>query len=177
VRVPCIVSWPGKITPNTVSKELVSSYDFFSTFAALTGAKGDTINHPVDGESILPLLFDKGSTKRLSIFTHMPHYIPNSGNLPSTSVRTKEWKLIRVYGEGKGLRPAFELYRIDKDISEAHNVANKNPKVVKELDALIEAHLLRTNATIPVPNPVYNPNVRSPMGIKRAYPASRVIAR
>jgi arylsulfatase A-like enzyme len=177
VRVPCIISWPGRITPNSVSKELVSSYDFFPTLAALTGATIDTINHPIEGESILPLLFDKGSMKRTEIFTHMPHYIPNSGNLPSTSIRTKNWKLIRLYGEGKELKPAFELYKIKKDISESRNLADKNPKIVKSLDALIEAHLLRTNATIPIPNPAYNPDAKSPMGIKRDYPSNRVIAR
>ena len=36
-RVPFIAKWPGRIPPNTVSDQLLSSIDMLATFAAITG--------------------------------------------------------------------------------------------------------------------------------------------
>jgi len=38
-RVPCLVRWPGKIKPGTVSNEIVAHHDWLPTFFAMAGVK------------------------------------------------------------------------------------------------------------------------------------------
>src|SRR5215831_1543895 len=39
-RVPCLVRWPGKIKPGTVSNEIVAHHDWLPTFLAMAGDPG-----------------------------------------------------------------------------------------------------------------------------------------
>ena len=159
VREPCIVIWPGVVKPGSACSEVISSIDWYPTLLEMAGV-GDLKGHFTDGESIVPLLKGTGKLKRDAIFCHFPHYIPATENLPSTSVRQGDWKLIRVYGEGPDLKPAFELYNLKDDIGETANLAGKMPAKVAELDALITQHLKDTKALVPFPNPRYDPNAR-----------------
>jgi arylsulfatase A-like enzyme len=52
------------------------------------------------------------------------------------------WKLVHHYGETK----PDELYNLDSDISEERNLARRNPERVKEMRAMLEAHLEATQA-------------------------------
>src|SRR5207245_9510106 len=36
-RVPCVVRWPGKIKPGSVSNEIVGHHDWLPTFLAMAG--------------------------------------------------------------------------------------------------------------------------------------------
>ena len=161
VREPCIVVWPGVVRPGTACSQVVCSIDWHPTLLEMAGIR-DLEGHFTDGESIVPLLKGTGALKREAIFCHFPHTIPATGNLPSTSVRRGDWKLIRVYGEGPDLQPAFELYNLRDDIGETANLADQMPQKVKELDALITKHLEETKALVPFPNPRYDPNATKP---------------
>ncbi len=68
-RVPCMVRWPGKIKPGTVSNEIVGHHDWLPTFLALAGdpdvtdkllkgyAVGDTTYKVhLDGYNLVPYL-------------------------------------------------------------------------------------------------------------------------
>ena len=68
-RVPCVVRWPGKIKPGTVSNETVAHHDWLPTFGAMAGdaevkdklLKGYTIGDMtykvhLDGHNLLPYL-------------------------------------------------------------------------------------------------------------------------
>jgi arylsulfatase A-like enzyme len=68
-RVPCVVRWPGKIKPGTVSNEIVAHHDWLPTFLAMAGdpevtdklLKGYTIGDMtykvhLDGHNLLPYL-------------------------------------------------------------------------------------------------------------------------
>ncbi len=159
VREPCIVVWPGVVKPGSVCSEVVCSIDWYPTLLEMAGAR-DLDGHLSDGVSLVPLLRGTGKLGRDAIFCHFPHYIPATGNLPSTSVRRGDWKLIRVYGEGPGRQPAFELYNLRDDIGETADLADKMPQKVKDLDALIAKHLEETKALVPFPNPKYDPDAR-----------------
>ena len=155
VRVPCIISWPGVIAPGTTTGEVISSIDWYPTFLELAGgalAPGQI----VDGMSLVDLLQDGTPLGREAIFTHVPHYVPATGNLPSTAVRAGDWKMYRIYGEGPGLTNVFELYNLATDIGETNNVAGSNPALVQQLDALITQHLAETGSVVPFPNPAFS---------------------
>lgn len=156
VRTPCMVVWPGKVKPGVESDALISSIDFYPTVLAMAGIPPNP-EQQIDGESLVPVLREKGKSKRQAIYCHFPHYIPATGNLPATSLRQGPWKLIRFFGEGPGRAHHFELYNLDDDVGETKNLAAAMPERVKAMDALITAHLADTGALIPFPNPVYDP--------------------
>ncbi len=80
-RVPCIVSWPGKVPADTVQNGLMSGLDWFPTFLAaagnttitddlLKGAKigENTYKNHLDGYNQLDLITGKGKSARHEIF-------------------------------------------------------------------------------------------------------------
>jgi hypothetical protein len=157
VREPCIIAWPGVVRPGSKCSEVISSIDFYPAMlqmAAIEPKEGQVI----DGVSLVPLLKGGVRLEREAIFCHFPHYVRATGNLPSTSVRKGDWKLIRFYGEGPERSHGYELYNLKDDIGEANNLASKMPEKVQELDALIEKFLRDTGALVPFKNPAYDPD-------------------
>jgi arylsulfatase A-like enzyme len=169
IRVPCIISWPGTIKPNQVSEQLISSIDFYPTLLDIAGLKPRE-NQILDGVSLYPMLLKGKTLKKRELYCHFPHYIPATDNYPSTSVRSGDWKLIRVYGEDPGQMPSFELFNLKTDIGENNNLAASNPELVAKLDKLIENHVNKTQGISPIVNPKYKPGTESPMGIKPVFP-------
>ena len=49
----------------------------------------------------------------------------------------------------------FELYNLHTDIAETINLEGSFPERVKELNTLIEHHLLETGGVVPLANPDY----------------------
>jgi hypothetical protein len=160
-----MVVWPGVVKPGSTCSEVACSVDWYPTLLEMAGIQ-DAPGHFTDGVSLVPLLKGGTSLPRDAIFCHFPHYIPATGNLPSTSVRQGPWKLIRVYGEGPQQQPAFELYNLADDIGERNNLADQMPDKVQALDALITRHLADTQACVPIPNPRYDPKAVHPRRVR-----------
>ncbi len=155
VREPMIVVWPGVVRPGSQCGEVVSSVDFYPTLLAMAGASPKA-GQTLDGVSLVRLLEGGKGLDREAVFCHFPHYIPATGNLPSTSVRAGKWKLIRLYGEGPDRADAYELYDLQADIGETTNLADAHPETVAKLSRLIDGFLEETGAIIPQANPAYS---------------------
>ena len=56
-RVPCVISWPEGIAPNTKVDQLVSAIDLLPTICAATGS--DLPENKIDGQNVLDLLQGK----------------------------------------------------------------------------------------------------------------------
>ncbi len=165
-REPLIVRYPGVVRPGATCSDVVTSVDFYPTLLEICRAKPQK-GQILDGENIMPLLRQAGKLKREAIFCHFPHNTPATEHLASTYVRKGNWKLIRFYHLGKDGKHHYELYNLKDDISEATDLADKHPQMVKRLDALIEHHLKDTNAVIPIPNPRYDPTAKPPAQKRR----------
>jgi len=142
LRVPCIMRWPGTIPAGKVCRELVTSMDIMPTFAKLAGAKlpDDRI---IDGKDILPLLTGQPGAKS----PHKAFYYYCYNHLQA--VRSGKWKLVLP----RPAKPrwcswsarmvdavdAIELYDLEADVEEKHDVAKEHPDVVDELMELVEA--------------------------------------
>jgi arylsulfatase A-like enzyme len=156
-RVPCLVSWPGKVTART-SDALVCSVDWFPTLVSMAGIP--LAKMPVfDGVDQAPAILDE-KVVRDTIAVHFPHgneaqeaKIP--GYWPATWIRKGDWKLIRFYAKHDDGSDHLELYDLGGDIGEMHNLAASKPAVVVELAALMERFLADTAAVIPKANPRY----------------------
>ena len=153
VRVPLIVSWPGVSPEGVTCDEPVCSIDFYPTILEITGTQGDAShNASVDGVSIAPLLRDPmAKLERDEIFWHYPHYHPG-GDSPYSAIRSGQWKLIEFHEDGH-----VELFSLNDDLSEAKDLANENPEVVRKLKNRLTQWRKSVNAQMPLPNPNYNP--------------------
>jgi len=123
MRVPCITRWPGKIPAGKVCYELCAAIDLLPTFARIAGAKAPT-DRVIDGEDIWPLMSGKPGAKS----PHKAFYYYKGDKLEA--VRSGTWKLRRVK------RP--ELYDLEVDISEKHNLACERIEIVKRLTDMME---------------------------------------
>ena len=76
-------------------------------------------------------------------FWHYPHY-GNQGGEPSSIIRSKEWKLIHYYEDGRD-----ELYNLTDDIGEQTDRAARHPEKVSTMRKRLEDWLPETGAHIP----------------------------
>lgn len=146
-RVPCLMTWKGKIPAGMIANNLSAVLDILPTIVEATGAKMP--KRRIDGVSLLSVL--AGNTTVNPRTTFLYYYRRN--NLEA--VRDENWKLVfphpgRTYvgfSAGKDGMPgganenfAFEggLYDLRRDPGERYNVIAENPEVVKRLTHLAE---------------------------------------
>ncbi len=148
IREPLLVRWPGVTRAGRVSDVPVSSVDYLPTIVEMAGGRAPG---GIDGVSIAPLLRGVGAPKRDAIYWHYPHY-SNQGGVPGGAVRKGDWKLIEFYEDGR-----LELFNLRDDIGERRNLVLKEPKKAAELHSMLKTWRKRVNATMPSPNPNYDP--------------------
>lgn len=132
IRVSCIMAWPQQIPAGTICDEPVGAMDLFTSFAHIGGAEipNDRI---IDGKDIWPLM--KGEEGAKSPHTAIYGFKPLGGIM---SVRYKNWKLILPGKHWTGKIDSPQLFDVASDMGETTNVADKYPKVVKEIMKLAE---------------------------------------
>ncbi len=135
MRVPGIAWWPGKIKPG-VTRELAGMVDLFPTCVALAGTPLPP-GRVLDGVDMAPILFGAGPGKRDSWLFYRGERL--------YAARQGPWKahfLTRAgYGQPKADEHATpQLFNLDADPSEAHNVAEQNPKAIESIAKMVEAH-------------------------------------
>lgn len=146
-RVPCMMTWKGKIPAGVVYNNLSAGLDILPTIVEVTGAK--LPKRRIDGVSISSVIHgDLSATPRNSFL-----YYYRRNNLEA--VRDEKWKLVfphpgRTYegfAPGKDGVPgganenfAFDggLYDLRRDPGERYNVIKENPEIVRKLNALAD---------------------------------------
>jgi uncharacterized sulfatase len=157
IREPLLVRWPGKVKAGSVCDVPVISNDFFPTLLALAGQSANPPN--LDGVSLLPLLKQTGSVNREALYFHYPHYSPQGGK-PSGAIITGRYKLITWYEkEVDAANPldAVELFDLEKDISEQHDLAKSMPDKARELYRKFKHWQESAGAQHMRRNPAYDP--------------------
>jgi uncharacterized sulfatase len=149
IRVPLIVRWPGKIEAGAKSEHMVSSIDFKPTFSALTGADMTAL---VDGKPFLQQLFGAEPVTDRTLYWHYPHYHGGSGMKPAGAVRDGRYKLIEWYEELLlGEQGAIELYDLENDIGEQHNLVGEMPQKAEALQNALHDWRSTVQAQMPTP--------------------------
>jgi len=149
-REPLIVKWPGVIEAGRACLTPVTSPDFYPTLLDIVGLDLMPEQH-CDGVSLLPLLKGIPELERDAIYWHYPHY-GNQGGTPGSSLRFGDHKLIEFFEDGK-----VELYNLNNDIGEAHNLATAESDLTKMLREMLDAWRESIAAKIPEINPDYVP--------------------
>lgn len=139
IRMPMIACWPGMIGEGRTSDLQSAFWDVLPTFCELAG---EPVPSEIDGISFLPELLGQPQAAR-----HDYLYWEFHEN-PMQAVREGRWKAIRTYNADKTTR--IELYDLDADPAEKHDVAAAHPDVVARLAALMDgAHTGNTRWKLP----------------------------
>ncbi|MFC3879879.1 sulfatase [Algoriphagus namhaensis] len=163
IRVPFFMVWQDKIKPGVNETSVITQMDLFPTLMDLLGEKSTA---ELDGESLIPLIFENQTLPPRSLYWHFPIYLqayaveddgirdPLFRTRPGSVIRQGDWKL-HYYFEDQDV----ELFNLKDDIAEQTDLSNQHPEKVKELMSLLQAWWAKTEAPIPSqPNPEFKSN-------------------
>jgi arylsulfatase A len=156
IREPLIMWWPGHLDPGRTTGALVSSVDFFPTFAELAGVPLPQ-DQVFDGESLVELMEGGTGDPGRTLYWHYPVYHHDE---PASALRMGDWKLIQHLVDDR-----VSLYNLERDPGESLDFSATNPEKVRELMQLLDTWRTGCNAEFPAPNPGFDPDRRYEWGI------------
>jgi arylsulfatase A len=130
IRVPMLAWWPGIIEPGSTTGHISAFWDIMPTFADISG---EDLSVETDGISLLPVLMGKKNVKEHD-FLYWEFY-ERGGRV---AIRKGDWKLVS-YDLLRPGKTTLELYDLENDIAEQHNIAETHPEIVKELIGLMKS--------------------------------------
>jgi arylsulfatase A-like enzyme len=149
VKVPCIMRWPGKIKPGTISGNLATNMDVLPTLASICKTKQP--DKKIDGVILTDIMMGKSNANPRTEFV----YYYDRNNLKA--IRTDKWKLVfpansQTYGKpatigGDGFPGKYgtdsvklALYNLLNDPGEDRDVKDQYPDIVKQLTAIADKY-------------------------------------
>ncbi|MEX0881918.1 MAG: sulfatase-like hydrolase/transferase, partial [Cyclobacteriaceae bacterium] len=134
LRVPTVISWPGKIEPGAVSDQVNLSMDIYPTLAEVAGVK---LEQEVNGRSFLPtLLGQKMQESERPLYFVRREGGTRYGGKAYHALRLGDWKLL----QNSPYQP-MELYNLKEDPKEERNIIEQNQKIYQKLNALLMTHI------------------------------------
>jgi arylsulfatase A-like enzyme len=165
IASPFIACWPAQMhEPGAISRQMGHVTDIMATFVEAARAQhpatynGQSIQ-PLEGHSLLPLFEGKVRPHPAPIFWE------HEGN---RAVRLGQWKLVAEHGQ------AWELYDVEADRTEQHNLAERYPDRVKEMSARYDAWAKRCQVVPPEQLPRPRPSVPASNSTAEQKPAPRL---
>ena len=164
-RVPFIARWPGKIEAGSVSDQLICNVDMLATFAKLTGQNIEK-KQLADSVDVLPALMGEPTSALRDHLVLAPRHSKNlalrkgkwmyigaqgSGGFnggpgehgaggPKSVSFVGSVNSDIVNGKIRADAPPAQLYDLEADINQTTNLYREYPKVVKEMEALLETY-------------------------------------
>ena len=137
IRVPAVIRWPGEIPPGMISDISAVHFDIFVTALEAAGIEVPGTNgaFAVSGHSLLPHLRSGGTTTLPDRYLFWDLY-------GQEAAFHGPWKLVGELPNHRGdFRRAaedaantdFELYNLDTDPSEQHDLATDHPEILRDL--------------------------------------------
>lgn len=127
IRAPLIAKWTGKTAPGSKTDLLSAQYDYMATFADLAGCD---VPEGTDGISFAPTLTGRPQKEKHEFLYW--EYIEQGGQ---QAIRTGNLKAYR-----KGLledsSSPWELYDLEKDPGERHDLSRSMPETVARIDSI-----------------------------------------
>lgn len=122
IRVPAIVSWPGRLPAGRVTAQVGITMDLTATIVAVTGAPLPA-EAKLEGINLLPILEGKAPVTDRTLFWRV-----RTAGLDQRAVRSGSWKLLH---EGTSRLSLFDL---SKDISERNDLSGVRTDIVRRLN-------------------------------------------
>lgn len=142
-RNPMVISWPARIThddaPRTAFLHLVDVVPTILEAAHIP--MPESVNgieqKPLEGESFLASFTDpefRGRTQQyFEVFSNRSMY---ADGWKANAQHTFPWR--QDFAPGEWDKDRWELYNLDKDFSEANDLAAENPEKLEELKAMLD---------------------------------------
>lgn len=140
LRVPYIVRWPGVVASGSRSDYSGLTFD---TFATLLAAAGHSLPAETDAVSLLPILRggDAPAGVRDLYFVRREGG-PQYGGKSYEALIRGDWKLMQNHPYAP-----LELYNLKDDPQEETNLIRQQPKIARELETALRAHIQRGGVT------------------------------
>lgn len=134
IRVPLIVRWPGVVPAGkTDTTSVITAVDLLPTFLDAASVPLPSEFRP-DGQSVFAAFKGDPLTRTKPIFWEWRGGDNQDFTWPSIGIRDGKWKLL-VNKE----RHLTELYNLESDWSEKHNVFADHPEVAHRLSEKLDA--------------------------------------
>ena len=128
IRVPAIISFPGRVPRGEVRDQIITAMDWFPTVLDFCGVQQAATAPRLDGHSLRPIL---KSAAAPSAYGGVLHFAWGNG----WAVRDGDWKLIGRDNRKTG-QAATTLHNLAEDQPEVKNHAAAQPEIVARLTAL-----------------------------------------
>ena len=135
IRVPMLLRYPGRVSPNLFDDKLVHFTDWLPTLISLTGI--ERLQGPAfDGHDLSPMLLGENLEIEPRRFWQWNFYVPNIGT--NAAMRDGDWKLVRPMISGtryfsKELYFSEEDERLTQAFEKADSEHKKDPLSVRQL--------------------------------------------
>jgi len=130
IRAPMIARWPGRIEAGSRSDHISAFWDVLPTVAELAGVEPPA---DIDGISMLPALLGKPQRKHEYLYWEF-----HEGS-SKQAIRMDRWKAVR-----RAPSREIELYDLETDLGEEHDVAGEHPDVIARVEKILRS--VRTDA-------------------------------
>jgi arylsulfatase A-like enzyme len=141
IKSPFFAYWPGKLQPGVASDRIAMHIDIVPTILELCGVMKGGLK--LDGRSIWPLLTRQQTSWPDRTLFSQSHRGDEPVLYHNVAARNQKWKLVSATGFNLESMPTagpkFELFDMEKDPYEQHDVAAQHPDIVAKLKAEYEA--------------------------------------
>ena len=150
IREPMMVRWNGVTKPGSISGQYMIIQDFYPTLLEMAGIKKYKRVQRLDGQSIVPYLKNPDLTdKKRALVWNFPNDWAGGtlgeDNSWLAAIRQGDWKLIYFEKYGR-----LELYNLNRDIKEEHELSKQFPKKTRKLARLLTQKLKADDAQMPL---------------------------
>ncbi len=125
IRTPFAMRWPNRIKAESKTEQPIAFWDFLPTVCDLIGIKPN--DKKIDGISYMPTILGNAEKQKQHPYLYWEF---NEDKGPKQAIRKGNWKAIKFYQQ------AVQLYDISVDLEEKNNIAQQNPKMVKQMEKL-----------------------------------------
>ena len=153
IREPLILRWPGHIAKGSRCDTPVIGTDFLPTLCELAGVDIPA-SKILDGKSLLSYIQGGQAPAERPLFWHFPAYLEANAQrgtwrtTPACAMRLGRYKLIEFFEDSR-----LELYDLETDISESHDLSADEPELTKKL----HARMLEWRRAVKAPLPQAKP--------------------
>lgn len=151
IRSPCIIKYPGKIEPNTISLQTFFSIDILPTLCHITNTP--LPDDEIDGKNVLDIMLNKSD----AVNPHDYYAFSSGSDFQGVMSADGKWKLHiphtyrHLVTAGKDGYPGpyiqeeidFALFDMVHDPYEKGNVLDEYPEIAKQLLEYAETHAAR----------------------------------
>ncbi len=154
IATPCIAHWPRKIVEHgRIRTEVAHLVDVFPTCLEISGVphSGNPKGRPssrLSGRSLVPVLKGMSGSERTLFWEHEGHRAAQRGPWKAVSPHEAPW----------------ELYDLENDRGESHNLAGELPAIVRDLSSAWDTHAER-NPVLPLDGRPWKERIASTVSV------------